>query len=323
MDYLSRFTTTSSAAKYYCNRFNVPRLAEGPNLALALFGCSFFFAAQAASRYCSRRLFPKIFKSLDEKTRNDWDLHFVSRPAKRSLASVMVEPHFCEPEDFRRADTEAASLTNLQTGWVHALISAPIALYLIWNPSPQLVRDPIFGYAPLEGAVFAFSGGYFLYDLLVSLAFVKSHGIPFVVHATSCCFIFFKAFTPFLNGIGPTFLIWELSTIFLHPHWWLDKLNMTGSTLQLANGVALLSAFFGARIVYGGLMTYRLWNLLDAPNIDPKLRWGFRAANLALNILNWSWFILMILSVYKRLGARERDAKGGKGKKTVQGKKVD
>ncbi|KDE04908.1 hypothetical protein MVLG_04665 [Microbotryum lychnidis-dioicae p1A1 Lamole] len=285
MDFLSRFTTTSSAAKYYCNRFNVPRLAEGPNLALALFGCSFFFAAQAASRYCSPRLFPKSFKSLDEETRNDWDLHF--------------------------------------TGWVHALISAPIALYLIWNPSPQLVRDPIFGYAPVEGAVFAFSGGYFLYDLLVSLAFVKSHGIPFVVHATSCCFIFFKAFTPFLNGIGPTFLIWELSTIFLHPHWWLDKLNMTGSTLQLANGFALLSAFFGARIVYGGLMTYRLWNLLDARNIDPKLRWGFRAANLALNILNWTWFRLMILSVYKRLGVQKGDAKGGKGKKTVQGKKVD
>ncbi|SGY16504.1 BQ5605_C012g06889 [Microbotryum silenes-dioicae] len=319
MDFLSRFTTTSSAAKYYCNRFNVPRLAEGPNLALALFGCSFFFAAQAASRYCSPRLFPKSFKSLDEKTRNDWDLHF---------------PHFCKPWNFRRADTEAASLTTLQTGWVHALISAPIALYLIWNPSPQLVRDPIFGYAPVEGAVFAFSGGYFLYDLLVSLAFVKSHGIPFVVHATSCCFIFFKAFTPFLNGIGPTFLIWELSTIselrlyltsrsFLHPHWWLDKLNMTGSTLQLANGFALLSAFFGARIVYGGLMTYRLWNLLDARNIDPKLRWGFRAANLALNILNWSWFRLMILSVYKRLGVQKGDAKGGKGKKTVQGKKVD
>ncbi|SCV67659.1 BQ2448_5270 [Microbotryum intermedium] len=304
MDFLSRFTTTSSTATYYCNRLNVPHLAEGPNLALALFGCSFFAAAQAASRHFSPKLFPKSFKSLDRKTKNDWDLHFESRTSG--------------------ADPELAQLAPTQTGWLHALISAPLALYLIWNPSPQLVRDPIFGYAPLEGAVFAFSGGYFLYDLLVSLAFVKSHGVPFVVHATSCCFIFFKAFTPFLNGIGPTFLIWELSTIFLHPHWWLDKLNMTGSTLQLANGVALISAFFGARICYGGLMTYRLWKLLDAPNIDPKLRWGFRAANLALNVLNWSWFRLMILSVYKRLGVRNgNDKPGGKGKKTVQGKKVD
>lgn len=34
----------------------------------------------------------------------------------------------------------------------------------------------------------------------------------------------------------------------------MDKLGMTGSNLQLVNGVALLSTFFGARLGYGGLM---------------------------------------------------------------------
>lgn len=98
---------------------------------------------------------------------------------------------------------------------------------------------------------------------------------------------------------------------FLHPHWWLDKLAYTGSSLQLVNGVLLLlssvflslspspspspafplradpscptSRFFTARIAYGGYMTYVLWFLLENPRVSPALRWGFRAANLALN----------------------------------------
>lgn len=79
-----------------------------------------------------------------------------------------------------------------QTGWIHALISTPASLYLILHPSPALEADPIFSYAPLEGAIFAFSGGYFAYDLLISLWLIKSHGVPFVIHASACCFIFFK-----------------------------------------------------------------------------------------------------------------------------------
>ena len=30
-------------------------------------------------------------------------------------------------------------------------------------------------------------------------------------------------------------------------------------------------------------MTYVLWKLLDDPKVAPSLRWGFRAANIALN----------------------------------------
>lgn len=95
------------------------------------------------------------------------------------------------------------------------------------HPSPALEADPIFSYASLEGAVFAFSGGYFAYDLLISLWLVRTHGLPFVIHASACCFIFFKvsrggrrageeadsyrfaeqAFTPILMGVGPNFLV--------------------------------------------------------------------------------------------------------------------
>lgn len=240
-----------------------------------------------------------------------------------------------------------------------------MTLYLIFNPSPELVGDPIFGYATLEGTVFAFSGGYFAYDLLVSLWYVKINGWPFVLHAVACCFIFFKvslgmgaseagkregrqltcddSFAGFhavphgcwihvphresesaflshfffrlnIKTLSPSACAviadllspsqWEFSTMcapvlprcpslrsdrilcpfrFLHIHWWLDKLNMTGSIFQLVNGVLLIASFFGARIAYGGYMTFVLWRLLDDPRINPALRWGFRAANIALN----------------------------------------
>ncbi|KAK4053471.1 hypothetical protein OIV83_001638 [Microbotryomycetes sp. JL201] len=256
----------SPEARSWCVKLRVPTLVLDYNIPLAIAGCAFFWFVQLASHYASRRLFPKHFQSFSRKTRLDWDLH-------------------C-------------------TGWMHALISAPLALYMILHPSPSLVKDPIFNYATFEASVFAFSGGYFVYDLMISLALVKSQGFAFVVHAAACCFIFFKAFTPFLMGIGSMFLIWEASTVFLHPHWFLDKLNMTGSIIQLVNGVFLLLSFLGARLCYGGYMTYKLWNLLDDDRISPSMRWGFRLANLALN------GELMIISVQGRLKTRQKGEAG-------------
>lgn len=69
-----------------------------------------------------------------------------------------------------------------QTGWIHALIATPLALRLILFPSPSLVEDPIFGYAPLEGAVYAFSFGYFLYDFIVSVYFIKSRECSYFLY---------------------------------------------------------------------------------------------------------------------------------------------
>ena len=54
------------------------------------------------------------------------------------------------------------------------------------------MADPIYGWSPREGVMFAISGGYFLYDLIISLFLVKSQGVSFLVHAGACCFIFFK-----------------------------------------------------------------------------------------------------------------------------------
>lgn len=56
---------------------------------------------------------------------------------------------------------------------------------------------------------------------------------------------------PFLNFYSPTFILYELSSPFLNIHWFLDKVNMTGSRAQWYNGMILLFVFFSCRLVWG------------------------------------------------------------------------
>ena len=59
---------------------------------------------------------------------------------------------------------------------------------------------------------------------------------------------------PYIYFSAPIFLLYELSSPFLNIHWFCDKLDLTGSTLQAINGVFLVGTFFGCRIVWG------IWN---------------------------------------------------------------
>ena len=58
-----------------------------------------------------------------------------------------------------------------------------------------------------------------------------------------------------MNYYGPVFILYELSSPALNIHWFLDKLDMTGSRLQLYNGILLLTTFFSCRLVWGTWQT--------------------------------------------------------------------
>jgi len=58
---------------------------------------------------------------------------------------------------------------------------------------------------------------------------------------------------PFLNYYGPVFILYELSSPALNLHWFMDKLQLTGSIYQLINGIVLISTFFFCRLVWGGV----------------------------------------------------------------------
>lgn len=133
---------------------------------------------------------------------------------------------------------------------------------------------------------------------------------------------------PFANFYGLNFILYELSTPFLNIHWFLDKANQTGSTLQLVNGICLISAFFGCRLVWGNYQTVQLsldaWSAWKTSTSAECTRSGLRydtripasplcstdfprwlimaysAGNTVLSVLNVYWFGLMLKALRKR-----------------------
>lgn len=128
---------------------------------------------------------------------------------------------------------------------------------------------------------------------------------------------------PFVNYYGCNFILFELSTPFLNIHWFMDKVNMTGSNLQLYNGFALLFTFFASRLVYGPYQSYRVFSDIFAlsgknPSSPGKgvftyvttqtyipkwLSFAYIASNATLTFLNFYWFFMMVRAVRKRFVA--------------------
>lgn len=141
-----------------------------------------------------------------------------------------------------------------------------------------------------------------------------------------------RAQRPFVNYYGPTFILYELSSPFLNIHWFCDKLNLTGSKLQLYNGILLLGMFFSCRLVWGTYQSvcvfYDIYRALKHPGATPLsankgsqtildgrsqmmrfagdeqipmwLAASYLGANITLNGLNIHWFGKMIETVRKR-----------------------
>lgn len=130
-------------------------------------------------------------------------------------------------------------------------------------------------------------------------------------------------------------MLYELSTPFLNVHWFCDKLGMTGSKLQLYNGIALLVTFFGCRIVWGTYSSFLIYSdiykalttstqSMMGPTLDDAKCNGssnimeyvgtgctigdlpmwlvgvYLVGNTALSCLNFYWFNQMIKAVRKR-----------------------
>ena len=140
-----------------------------------------------------------------------------------------------------------------------------------------------------------------------------------------------------MNYYASTFILYELSSPFLNIHWFCDKLNKTGSTIQLLNGIALLITFFFCRIVWGSYQSVRVFSdvfhaytagtitlfdpdvgklntttatsavlktdmmrFAEGQRVPLWLTAAYLASNITLNGLNWFWFGKMIETIRKR-----------------------
>ncbi|KAL5118563.1 hypothetical protein ACEQ8H_003578 [Pleosporales sp. CAS-2024a] len=164
----------------------------------------------------SRAVFPRTYNALSARTRLNWDVHMVS--------------------------------------FVQSVLICALALWVMWADVERNEMDSterVHGYTGASGLIQAFAGGYFLWDLVITVQNVSMFGLGMLFHAISALVVFSLGFRPFVNYYAPTFILYELSSPFLNIHWFCDKLNMTGSRVQFINGIALLCTFFSCRLLWG------------------------------------------------------------------------
>ncbi|KAF7543195.1 hypothetical protein G7046_g10047 [Stylonectria norvegica] len=239
------------------------------------------------SPWISNLLAPKHYPNLSHKRRLNWDAHVVSMVQSIIIVSLSAWVMI--------VDTERNDMDREQRIW---------------------------GYTGAAGLIQALAAGYFLWDAIVTGLNFDVFGFGTLAHAVSALVAYSLGFRPFVNYYSSTFILWEISTPFLNVHWFMDKVNMTGTRAQLYNGLVLLSTFFSCRLIYG---TYSslcvlsdIWAKLNA-NPDPKglassvmafatidstvsnwLGAAYLVSNSTLNALNFYWFYMMVKAVRKR-----------------------
>ncbi|KAL4067715.1 DUF887-domain-containing protein [Scleroderma citrinum] len=165
---------------------------------------------------------------------------------------------------------------------------------------PNLDADRAFGVHRGSSSVMALSCGYFVWDTTEAIIHYTEFG--FVFHGIACLCVFLLGSRPFAQYYGVRFLFWEVSTIFLDIHWFLDKTGKTGSKLQLINGFVLLGTFFSVRLIWGSMISYDFIKTMRS--VYEQLPFLYVAVygggNILLNLLNWFWFTKMISALQKR-----------------------
>ncbi|KAF9447661.1 DUF887-domain-containing protein [Macrolepiota fuliginosa MF-IS2] len=193
---------------------------------------------------------------------------------------------------------------------VHSVIIVAGAIYCIWTETPDREQDRAFGWSDTTGFVHGIAVGYFVWDSLDAIINYVDFG--FVVHGIACSLVYGMSYKPFVAYYGTRCLLWEISTLFLNIHWFLDKTGNTGTTFQLVNGVFLLSSFFGVRLLYGGSVSVRFFFTLCEVWRDIPIFYIiiYGAGNFVLQGLNIFWFTKMIAALRKRFEPKNNEHTG-------------
>ncbi|ETS86800.1 hypothetical protein PFICI_00628 [Pestalotiopsis fici W106-1] len=255
----------------------------------------------------SNWVFPVQYKSLSRTKKLNWDVHVVSFVQSTTINALALWVVFADDER--------------------------------WNMDAQ---ERVYGYTGAIAMIQALAAGYFLWDLIITASNMHIFGLGMLAHAISALLVYSFGFRPFVNYYSTTFILWELSSPFLNIHWFCDKLGLTGSKIQLYNGLALIATFFSCRLVWGTYNSYRvfcdIWSAMEtkpsyipltsdvAQNLTVPTRYEstmrfvtesssvplwlgalYLGANLTLNSLNFYWFVKMIQAVQKRFDPSQAD----------------
>jgi hypothetical protein len=81
------------------------------------------------------------------------------------------------------------------------------------------------------------------------------------------------------------------STIFLNIHWWLDKVDKTGSPAQFINGFFLMASFAITRLGYGGytVSSFSLSLLINLTYTNRATNFSKRSTQSVTRFLGITW----------------------------------
>jgi hypothetical protein len=144
--------------------------------------------------------------------------------------------------------------------FVFSIIVCSGVFHLFWIDSIR--SDTIFGSALYARRLNGLAVSYFIWDIVVCIVHYKYVGAPFLFHACACFSVYLLSFIPVYQFYVGIALMYEWSTIFLKVHWFCDKVGLTGSLFQKANGLILLLVFFSVRIVFGTYWTVIFWSIV-------------------------------------------------------------
>jgi hypothetical protein len=103
----------------------------------------------------SRTFFPRIYPSFNARTKLNWDVHVVS--------------------------------------FVQSVVICSLALWVMCSDAERGAmdtRERVHGYTGASGLIQAFAGGYFLWDLVVTVRNVRVFGVGMLMHALAALCVF-------------------------------------------------------------------------------------------------------------------------------------
>ncbi|KAI2625123.1 TLC domain-containing protein [Xylaria nigripes] len=291
---ISPIPALSDAVQPWADYFNLPTLPLHIHEVLII-AAFYEFIRVVLSPFISALIFPVRYRALSGSKKLSWDVHVVSFVQSTTINVLALWVMFVDEE-------------RKQMDW----------------------EERLWGYTGGAGMIQALAAGYFLWDLCVTASHVNIFGLGMLAHAVSALLVYSFGFRPFVNYYSTVFILWELSSPFLNIHWFCDKLGMTGSRIQLYNGLVLIAMFFSCRLVWGTYQSFLvcrdLWTGLhvapdvlafDKADLPPRyaetmqfvtpstgiplwLAAVYVGSNLTLNSLNFYWFFKMIEAVRKR-----------------------
>ena len=142
--------------------FNLPALPDHIHEAVAVFAL-YLFIHWCASPLLSPILAPRFYPKLDRRTKTNWDVRVVS-----FIQSTMVNG-FALWVMF--SDEERKSMNS---------------------------AERVHGYTGGTALILALATGYFMYDLIISVFYLKIFGIGMLFHGISALWVFSMGFVSFL-----------------------------------------------------------------------------------------------------------------------------